>query len=126
LLFIPNRDRVRRLTPSECERLAFIAHFGYGMSDLAYELLALSSAERAQLYLKAQTEKPKSVNSLPPVTTKKHALPGRLIVSLTSYPARFKGLAKTLRTLLAQTVRPDRLILWVAHSDVIKLPKEVT
>lgn len=54
-----------------------------------------------------------------------HGLPGELIVSLTSYPARFATLHLTLRSLLAQDVRPDRLILWIARDDAAALPDEV-
>jgi hypothetical protein len=46
-----------------------------------------------------------------------HGLPGELIVSLTSYPPRFGVVHLTLRSILNQTVRPDRIILWVATSD---------
>jgi hypothetical protein len=54
-----------------------------------------------------------------------HGLPGELIVSLTSYPARFDGLHLTLACLLHQAVRPDRLILWIAHDDMEQLPPTV-
>ena len=54
-----------------------------------------------------------------------HGLPGELIVSLTSYPPRFRTLDLTLRCLLTQTVRPDRVILWIAEDDVAKLPPAV-
>ena len=56
---------------------------------------------------------------------RKHNLPGELIVSLTSYPARFPTLHLTLRSLLAQTVQPDRLLLWIAEEDLPQLPAEV-
>jgi hypothetical protein len=36
----------------------------------------------------------------------------RLIVSLTSYPPRYEGLVFTLRSLLGQSVRPDKVVLW--------------
>lgn len=55
-----------------------------------------------------------------------HALPFQLVVSLTSYPARFPYLARTLRSLLDQAVRPDRLVLWIAEDDLSALPAEVT
>lgn len=48
---------------------------------------------------------------------KQHGLPAPLIVSLTSYPARFGKLPLTLKCLLSQTVTADRIILWVAHQD---------
>ncbi len=54
-----------------------------------------------------------------------HGLPGELIVSLTSYPPRFRTLDLTLRCLLTQTVRPDRVILWIAEADMAKLPPAV-
>ncbi len=55
-----------------------------------------------------------------------HRLPGRLIVSLTSYPPRYATLSLTLRSLLSQRVRPDRTILWVAHGHAAALPPAVT
>jgi hypothetical protein len=47
----------------------------------------------------------------------RHTLPGELIVSLTSYPARYPVLPYTLKALLDQTVKPDRTILWIAQND---------
>jgi hypothetical protein len=54
-----------------------------------------------------------------------HALPGRLVVSLTSYPKRFKTLAPTLKCLLRQTIKADHIILWIAREDFDQLPKAV-
>lgn len=54
-----------------------------------------------------------------------HGLPGPLIVSLTSHAARFGTLAPTLRALMRQTVQPDRVILWLAESDLGHLPPEI-
>lgn len=54
-----------------------------------------------------------------------HRLPGQLIVSLTSYPPRFGTLVHTLRSLLLQTVKADRTILWIAHGDLPLLPADV-
>lgn len=54
-----------------------------------------------------------------------HGLPGKLIVSVTSYPARFKTLHLTLGCLLDQSVQPDRVILWIAHGDMAEIPAEV-
>ena len=59
-------------------------------------------------------------------TGRKHSLPQELIVSLTSYPARFGKLHLTLKSLLSQSIRPNRLILWVAHEDRTFLPLAVT
>ena len=51
-----------------------------------------------------------------------HGLPGKLVVSLTSYPPRFASIAYTLRNLLSQSVAPDEVILWIAHDDASQLP----
>lgn len=58
-------------------------------------------------------------------TGRPHHLPGKLVVSLTSYPPRFTTLALTLRTLLRQTVKADHTILWIAHADLPLLPPDV-
>ena len=55
----------------------------------------------------------------------RHGLPGELIVSLTSYPARFKTLHLTIKALLDQKVKPDRVILWIDRHDMRKVPKAV-
>ena len=54
-----------------------------------------------------------------------HNLPQKVIISLTSYPPRFKGLAATMRSLLTQTVKADKIILWIAHEDMAVLPQSV-
>ena len=54
-----------------------------------------------------------------------HGLPGELIVSLTSYPPRFPTLSLTLKSLIDQSVRADRLILWIGHDDMASLPEDV-
>lgn len=48
---------------------------------------------------------------------KSHGLHAPLIVSLTSYPARFGALTLTLKCLLSQKMAPDQVILWIAHGD---------
>ena len=55
----------------------------------------------------------------------KHSLPHRLVVSLTSYPKRFDVLHLTVKSLLAQDMAADVVVLWVAHDDVRKLPNNV-
>lgn len=50
-------------------------------------------------------------------TAKRHGLSAPLIISLTSYPARFGKLPLTLKCLLSQSIAADRVILWVAHED---------
>ena len=54
-----------------------------------------------------------------------HRLPGELIVTLTSYPARFATLARTLRSLLDQSIRPDRTILWIDEAALDRVPGDV-
>lgn len=55
----------------------------------------------------------------------KHTLPGRLVVSLTSYPPRFPSLHLTLKTLLSQDISPDLIILWLYEPDITSLPEAV-
>jgi hypothetical protein len=54
-----------------------------------------------------------------------HGLPGELLVSLTSYPRRFATLHLCIRSLMDQTTRPDRLVLWIARTDAAALPRKV-
>lgn len=56
---------------------------------------------------------------------RRHRLPGELVVSLTSFPPRFPSLHLTLRCLLSQTVQPDRILLWIAETDMPRLPGSV-
>lgn len=51
-----------------------------------------------------------------------HHLPKELIISLTSYPPRYDTLRMTLECLLTQTIRPNRVILWIAYEDIDLLP----
>jgi hypothetical protein len=53
------------------------------------------------------------------------ALAGELIVSLTSYPPRFGTLHLTLGCLLDQSVKADRVVLWIGNDDIGKLPNAV-
>jgi len=48
-----------------------------------------------------------------------------IVVSLTSYPGRFKHLDLTIKSLLAQRIKQDRTVLWVATKDKPKLPTSV-
>lgn len=41
----------------------------------------------------------------------------RLVVSLTSYPGRIGTVHQVMESLFAQTVKPDRIILWLAESQ---------
>ena len=56
---------------------------------------------------------------------RRHDLPHPLVVSLTSYPARYGVLASTLKCLLDQTVKPDRTVLWIATDEYASLPPSV-
>jgi hypothetical protein len=56
---------------------------------------------------------------------RKHGLPGRLAITLTSHPPRFRTLALTLKGLLSQSVRPDSINLWIAEGDFAALPQDV-
>lgn len=68
----------------------------------------------------------RAVSRFPDVTARTpHGLGAPLIVTLTSYPPRFPTLGATLRSLLDQTVRADRTILWLAEKDLPQLPGDV-
>lgn len=54
-----------------------------------------------------------------------HGLDTPLVVSLTSYPARFPTLERTLKGITRQTVRPDHVVLWLAHGDAAALPPAI-
>lgn len=41
----------------------------------------------------------------------------KIIVSLTSYPARFSTIIPALKSLLLQTVKPDKIIVWIGCSQ---------
>lgn len=66
-----------------------------------------------------------ATSARPPIRSAPHALPAPLIVSMTSYPPRFASLHLSLQCLLNQTVRPDRMLLWIAHADLDALPRAV-
>lgn len=55
-----------------------------------------------------------------------HGLNAPLIVSLTSYPPRFGSLHLVLRSLMQQSVRADRVILWLDEADMAQLPSEIS
>lgn len=60
------------------------------------------------------------------VTTEKRT--PQVIVSLTTYPARINSVYKTISTLLNQTVKPDRVVLWLAEPQFPdkQLPQNLT
>ena len=58
-------------------------------------------------------------------TDKKREVP--IIVSLTSYEERFDDLVISLYSLLNQTVKPDRIILWFSDDySLLDIPYEIT
>ncbi len=48
-----------------------------------------------------------------------------LIVSLTSYGARFDTLHLTLESLLRQALKPNKIVLWIAENEIALLPYKV-
>ncbi len=52
----------------------------------------------------------------------------KLIVSLTTFPARIDTVYKTITTLMQQTLKPDEIVLWLADSQFPdrKLPENLT
>ena len=59
------------------------------------------------------------------VTPRPHGLDRPLVVTLTSYPARFETLAPTLRGLLRQNVAADDTQLFLTEKDAKQLPQDV-
>ena len=50
----------------------------------------------------------------------------KVIVSLTSYPARFDTIHLCIKSLMYQTIKPDKIILWLgSDSAEVKLPLEL-
>lgn len=60
-----------------------------------------------------------------PLKQKPHSLPAPLIVSLTSFAPRFSTLVLTLQSLLAQTMKPDKILLWISREDEKYLTQEI-
>ena len=77
-----------------------------------------------QRWLEAQAER--AVASFPRIAERTpHGLATQLIVTLTSFPPRFPMLGKTLKSLLDQKTKADRVVLWLAHEDLVQLPGDV-
>lgn len=123
-LFIPCASRMEAMEAGQCEKLAFILHVAYGLHDVAMQVLQIKSAERAGLYLSEILPGHKTVSENDN-RTRKHSLPQKLIVSLTSWHKRFNTLHMTLQCLLKQTVKADRIILWLAESERHLVPDNV-
>ncbi len=61
----------------------------------------------------------KNVDGLDPVT--KH--PERVVVSLTSYGKRLSAVHLTIRSLMKQTRKPEKIVLWLnAENEAVNLP----
>ena len=89
-------------------------------------LWRLKQALRRRAARAAHRSAEKAVERFSPVHERQpHGLPSELIVSLTSYPARYPTLAKTLKSLLSQDMAADRIILWIAPDDLASLPADV-
>lgn len=125
LLFIPTRDRQVSLNNEQREKLAFILHAGYRLHDEAARILLAISPQRAKIYLN-EVSSNSSLLHLNRVNSKKHGLPNKLVVSLTSYKKRFSTLHLTLDCLLKQSLKADRIILWIAESERALLPDKIT
>lgn len=92
-----------------------------------YRKLTLRKYRRAWLKSRGQQKALQEIAKFPKhPDAPRHQLPGRLVVSLTSYPKRFPSLHLTIKSLLDQTVRPDQIVLWIAHGDLDALPESVT
>ncbi|MCZ0960544.1 glycosyltransferase family 2 protein [Paracoccus benzoatiresistens] len=84
----------------------------------------ISGAFRAFKHRRRQARAKAELAARPDAPGRPHGLPGLLVVSLTSYPARFGTLALTLQGVLRQSVQPDRVILWIAKGDEAELPPD--
>ncbi|ADG09021.1 glycosyltransferase family 2 protein [Caulobacter segnis] len=62
---------------------------------------------------------------MPPSSQSDHGLSAPLVVSLTSYPPRYPVLACTIKSLLLQNVKADKVVLWLAENDQHSLPDDV-
>ncbi len=135
-IFVPAPSRLTALGSNRKLKLAFLLHSVYHAADAVAAILEAVDPADAEAYLsaegwlRAQSGTPYSnlsgtgpeSNTQPP---HRHRLPSKLVVSLTSYHKRFNTLHLTLRCLLEQSVKPDRLILWIAETEKDLLPDDV-
>ena len=56
---------------------------------------------------------------------KNHNLNKKLVVSLTSYPKRFRTLPLVLNSIKNQSIKPDEIVLWIENKDKKKLPSQI-
>ncbi|MCZ4058151.1 FkbM family methyltransferase [Pantoea sp. LMR881] len=123
-LFIIGKERRAELSAAQREKLAFILHAGYCLHDAATDVLQRSSTARAKFYA-SQCVTGHSGAILNANKVKKHPLPQKLIISLTSYHKRFSTLHLTLDCLLNQSIKADRIVLWLADSERSLVPESV-
>ena len=139
-LFVPNETYAVKMSDEQRVKLAFMLHTAYGVKDMALSLLHTTNKKEAEKYLLKEgisvVEKPKGFSSIQDIIhyleaesltpiSGNHKLPEQLIVSLTSYKARFNNLHLTLRSLLLQETQPDLLILWIAEHEKNDIPNSV-
>lgn len=60
-----------------------------------------------------------------PNIIKNHDLKSKIIISLTSYPDRFQTVYFTIISLLNQSIKPDKIILWVFKNEYNLLPRKI-
>jgi hypothetical protein len=74
--------------------------------------------------LKAEETKRKTLNLIPMLSPLESKNTPRYIVSLTSYGKRLADMAPyAIVTLLNQSLKPDKIVLWVADEDKKNIPK---
>ncbi|TRM50980.1 FkbM family methyltransferase [Achromobacter sp. LC458] len=135
-VFVPMPSKLQALEKNQKLKLAFLLHSIYNAADMVAGILETIDPLDAEAYLKTEGWlQPRSdtlysnfrkaglkSNTL---LKQRHGLPNKLVVSLTSYHKRFNTLHLTLRCLLEQSVKPDRLVLWIAETEEHLLPDEV-
>ena len=104
-----------RILKSIKKRLVLIDNIFFGSNVSRYFYLAYYNSKL--LLIKCFKIKP--------LQSKRHDLDNKLIVSLTSYPLRFKTLPLVLNSILNQSIRPDKIILNIEYSDKKKIPNSV-
>lgn len=138
-VFIANDNKAALYSNNEKMKLAFLLHTCYDLKKEAQVVLGKISDKTAETYkltfneskyLESRVDLSMIIHELEastlPHSASMHNLSAPLVVSLTSYPARFSTLHLTLISLLKQSVKPDELVLWIAYEDREKLPTSVT
>lgn len=85
----------------------------------------ISDAFRAFKHRRRLARARAEIAARPDAPGRAHGLPAPLVVSLTSYPGRFATLGLTLQAILRQSVRPDRVILWLDDGHEALLPADM-